>query len=117
MRELEEARNAQAIEMSAVEAKLREEVGRREEMTQAKLRAEKAAEDERGRHVLTRRAHEENSSAVLTKISEQGQQVHTLQEALRSKDSECAQLKLCQSSADNLIGTFKERCWVAGCRT
>ena len=49
---------SQVAQTASVEGKLREETGRREESNQERLRAEKAAEDERSRHALTRRSHE-----------------------------------------------------------
>ena len=49
---------AQVTQTAVVEGKLREEAGRREESHQERLRAEKAAEDERSRHATTRRNHE-----------------------------------------------------------
>lgn len=100
---------SQVAQTASVEGKLREETGRREESNQERLRAEKAAEDERSRHALTRRSHESSSVAVLAKISEQGQQIHSLEEMLRAKESECAKLKLVQESAEGLIGTFREK--------
>ena len=109
LHEAHEARSKMAKDVSALEGRLREETGRGEEITEAKLRAEKAAEDERSRHALTRRAHEEQSAAVLTRIASQGQQIHALEETLRAKEGECAKLKLAQTSAEGLIGTFRSK--------
>ena len=100
---------SQVAQTSVVEGKLREATGQHEESQQERLRADKAAEDERSRHVLTRRTHEESSAAVLTKVSEQGQQIHSLEEMLRSKESECVKLNQFQESAQGLIGTFREK--------
>ena len=100
---------SQIAQTSVVEGKLREATGRHEESHQERLRADKAAEDERSRHALTRRAHETSSAGVLTKVSEQGQQIHSLEEMLRSKESECVKLKQFQESAQGLIGTFREK--------
>lgn len=78
-------------------------------MTEQKQRLEKAAEDERCRHALTRRSHEATSATVLAKISEQGQQLHSLEETVRSKESECDKLRLRAESAEGLVETFRAK--------
>ena len=100
---------SQITQTAVMEGQLREATGRHEESHQERLRADKSAEDERSRHALTRRAHETSSAGVLTKVSEQGQQIHSLEETLRSKESECVKLKQFQESAQGLIGTFREK--------
>ena len=108
---------SQVAQTAVVEAKLREATGRHEESQQERLRAEKAAEDERSRHALTRRTHETSSAGALTKVSEQGQKIHSLEEMLRSKESECVKLKQFQESAQGLIGTFREKLSEVGAAT
>lgn len=100
---------SQVAQTAVVEAKLREATDRHEESQQDRLRAEKAAEDERSRHAQTRRMHETASAGALKKVSEQGQKIHSLEEMLRSKESECVRLKQFQESAQGLIGTFSEK--------
>lgn len=100
---------SQVAQTAAMEGKLREATGRHEESHQERLRADKAAEDERSRHAVTRRTHEASSTGVLTKVSKQGQQIHSLEEMLRSKESECVKLKQFQESAQGLISTFREK--------
>jgi hypothetical protein len=100
---------SQAAQTAVVEAKLREATGWHEESQQERRRAEKAAEDERSRHALTRCTHETSSAGALTKVSEQGQKIHLLEEMLRSKEVETVKLKQFQESAQGLISTFREK--------
>lgn len=100
---------SQRAQVADLQNRLDDAMRKEEEVGQRAAAQEKAAEDERVRHVLHARLAGEKATTAQAKLQAQGQQLYALEEQLRTRTAEASRLRIEKEGAESLIETFQGR--------
>ena len=109
LQEQTEATKAALAEVGELQTRLDEASRLLEEAEQRAAAQRKAHDDERSRQALHARAVTDKANQQQQKLTQQGQQLYTLEEQLRTRTTEVSRLKIEKDGADELIASFQSK--------